>query len=122
RPIATGRVKRLCMAYVFVAVVRFPNQFTPRRTKYELNKARDRAHLLLGLVVAVSNLDEVVAMIRGSSNPAEARAKLLAKEWPTGEIAPYLTLVEAVEPDLGAAEGFYRLSEAQVKAILDLRL
>src|SRR5690606_35743036 len=55
-------------------------------------------------------------------NPAEARAKLLAKEWPTGEIAPYLTLVEAVEPDLGAAEGFYRLSGAQVRAILDLRL
>ncbi|HEY6815361.1 MAG TPA: DNA gyrase C-terminal beta-propeller domain-containing protein, partial [Croceibacterium sp.] len=92
------------------------------RTKFELNKARDRAHILLGLVVAVSHLDEVVAMIRGSSNPAEARSRLLAKEWPVGDIAPYLALVEAVEPDLGASEGTYRLSEVQVKAILDLRL
>jgi DNA gyrase subunit A len=100
----------------------FREQVITRRTKFELNKARDRAHILLGLVVAVSNLDEVVAMIRGAPNPAEARARLLSKEWPIGEIAPDLTLVEAVEPDLGAAEGAYLLSEAQVKAILDLRL
>src|SRR5690606_37789770 len=58
----------------------------------------------------------------GSSNPAEARSRLLTREWPIGDIAPYLALVEAVEPDLGASEGTYRLSEIQVKAILDLRL
>src|SRR5690606_32113384 len=117
-----GRPETLGLREILQAFIHFREQVITRRTKYELNKARDRAHILLGLVVAVSNLDEVVAMIRGSSNPAEARGKLLAKEWPTGEIAPYLTLVEAVEPDLGAAEGFYRLSEAQVRAILDLRL
>jgi DNA gyrase subunit A len=117
-----GRPETLALRDVIQAFVQFREQVITRRTKYELNKARDRAHILLGLVVAVSNLDEVVAMIRGSSNPAEARARLLAKEWPTGEIAPYLALVEAVEPDLGAKEGHYRLSEAQVKAILDLRL
>ena len=117
-----GRPETLGLRDIIQAFIHFREEVITRRTKFELNKARDRAHILLGLVVAVSNLDEVVAMIRGSSNPAEARARLLAKEWPTGEIAPYLTLVEAVEPDLGAAEGHYRLSEAQVKAILDLRL
>ena len=117
-----GRPETLALRDILQAFIQFREQVITRRTKFELNKARDRAHILLGLVVAVSHLDEVVAMIRGSSNPADARAKLLAKEWPTGEIAPYLTLVEAVEPDLGASAGTYRLSETQVKAILDLRL
>jgi len=120
--IRSGRPETLALRDIIHAFIQFREQVITRRTKFELNKARDRAHLLLGLVVAVSHLDEVVAMIRGSSNPAEARARLLAKEWPTAEIAPYLSLVEAVEPDLGAAEGFYRLSDAQVKAILELRL
>ncbi|MBO0749626.1 MAG: DNA gyrase subunit A, partial [Porphyrobacter sp.] len=117
-----GRPETLTLRDFVQSFIQFREQVITRRTKFELNKARDRAHILLGLVVAVSNLDEVVAMIRGAPNPAVARERLLAKEWPTGEIAPYLTLVEAVEPDLGAAEGTYRLSEAQVKAILDLRL
>jgi len=117
-----GRPETLALRDIIQAFIQFREQVITRRTKFELNKARDRAHILLGLVVAVSHLDEVVALIRGSANPADARAKLLAREWPTGEIAPYLTLVEAVEPDLGASTGNYRLSEAQVKAILDLRL
>ena len=117
-----GRPETLTLRDFVQSFIQFREQVITRRTKFELNKARDRAHILLGLVVAVSNLDEVVAMIRGAPNPAEARARLLAKEWPIGEIGPYLALVEAVEPDLGAAEGAYRLSEAQVKAILDLRL
>ena len=117
-----GRPETLGLREILQAFIQFREQVITRRTKFELNKARDRAHILLGLVVAVSHLDEVVAMIRGSSNPADARSKLLAKEWPTGEIAQYLSLVEAVEPDLGASEGTYRLSEVQVKAILDLRL
>src|SRR6478609_361346 len=109
-----GRPETLALRDIIQAFIQFREQVITRRAKFELNKARDRAHILLGLVVAVSHLDEVVAMIRGSSNPAEARARLLAKEWPTEEIAPYLSLVEAVEPDLGAASGFYRLSEVQV--------
>ena len=92
-----------------------------RRSKFELAKARDRAHLLLGLVIAVTNLDEVVRIIRGSASPAEARAALLAREWPVAEIAPYIALVEAVEPTVRQATA-YRLSEAQVRAILELRL
>src|SRR3569833_498904 len=117
-----GRPETLALRDYIQAFIAIREQEITRRTKYELNKARDRAHILLGLVVAVSNLDEVVAMIRGAPNPAETHARLLAKEWPTGEIAPYLTLVEAVEPEHDTAEGAYRLSEAQVKAILDLRL
>ncbi|HMO69456.1 MAG TPA: DNA gyrase C-terminal beta-propeller domain-containing protein, partial [Novosphingobium sp.] len=76
----------------------------------------------LGLVVAVTNLDEVVAIIRGSSNPAAAREALSRREWPIGDIAPYIRLVEAIEPTAEQDGGTYRLSEVQVKAILDLRL
>ncbi len=73
-------------------------------------------------MIAVSNLDEVVEMIRGASNPADAREKLLAREWPIGDIAQYIALVEAIEPNLDQNGGTYRLSEIQVQAILDLRL
>ena len=117
-----GRPETMSLRDIIQAFIRFREEVITRRTKFELNKARDRAHILLGLVVAVSNMDEVVAMIRGSSNPADARAKLLAKEWPIGDIAPYIRLVEAIEPSAEESGGTYRLSEAQVKAILDLRL
>jgi len=117
-----GRPEILGLKDIIQAFVQFREEVITRRTKFELNKARDRAHILLGLVVAVSNLDEVVAIIRGSSHPADARAKLLAREWPIGEIAPYIRLVEAIEPNAEQEGGTYRLSEAQVKAILDLRL
>ena len=117
-----GRPETMSLRDIIQAFIQFREEVIPRRTKFELNKARDRAHILLGLVVAVSNMDEVVAMIRGSSNPADARAKLLAKEWPIGDIAPYIRLVEAIEPSAEESGGTYRLSEAQVKAILDLRL
>lgn len=117
-----GRPEVLTLRDFVQAFISFREEVITRRTKFELNKARERAHILLGLVVAVSNLDEVVAMIRGSSNPADARAKLLAKEWPIGDIAQYIALVEAIEPTDEQSGGTYRLSERQVKAILDLRL
>ena len=115
-----GRPEILGLRDIISSFVDFREQVITRRTKFELNKARDRAHILLGLVVAVTNLDEVVRIIRGSASPAEARAALLAREWPIGEIAPYIRLVEAIE---GETEGdSYRLSETQVRAILELRL
>ncbi len=117
-----GRPEVLTLRDFIQAFIGFREEVITRRTKYELNKARERAHILLGLVVAVSNLDEVVAMIRGSSNPADARARLLAKEWPIGDIAQYIALVEAIEPNADEHGGSYRLSERQVKAILELRL
>src|SRR3954469_20857431 len=115
-----GRPETLNLRDIIEAFVRFREEVITRRSKFELAKARDRAHLLLGLVVAVSNLDEMVRIIRGSASPAEARAALLAREWPSAEIAPYIALVEAVEAQAEAAS--YRLSEAQVRAILELRL
>lgn len=117
-----GRPEVLTLRDIVQAFIAFREEVITRRTKFELAKARDRAHILLGLVVAVSNLDEVVAMIRGSSNPAQAREKLLTKEWPIGDIAQYIKLVEAIEPTADQTGGTYRLSERQVKAILDLRL
>ena len=117
-----GRPETLSLRDIIQAFVAFREEVITRRTKFELAKARDRAHILLGLVVAVSNLDEVVAMIRGAGNPAEARARLLAKEWPIGDIAQYIALVEAIEPTSDEHGGTYRLSERQVKAILGLRL
>ena len=117
-----GRPETLTLRDFIFSFIEFREQVITRRTKFELLKARERAHVLLGLVVAVSNLDEVVAMIRGAPNPAEARARLLTKEWPIGEIARYIRLIEAIEPDAEQAGGTYRLSERQVKAILDLRL
>jgi DNA gyrase subunit A len=115
-----GRPETLNLRDIIEAFVKFREEVITRRSKFELAKARERAHLLLGLVIAVTNLDEVVKMIRSSSSPAVARAKLLEKSWPIAEIAPYIRLVEAVEDK---QEGdVYRLSEAQVRAILDLRL
>ena len=115
-----GRPELLNIRDIIEAFVRFREEVITRRTKYELNKARDRAHILLGLVIAVTNLDEVVRTIRGSASPAEARETLLARDWPVAEIAPYLKLVEAIETE--ASGDTYRLSDVQVRAILDLRL
>jgi DNA gyrase subunit A len=115
-----GRPETLTLRDIIESFVRFREEVITRRSKFELLKARERAHILLGLVVAVTNLDEVVKLIRGSASPAVAREKLLEREWPMEEIRPYIALVEAVEPQ--KAEKSYRLSDAQVKAILDLRL
>ena len=117
-----GRPETLMLRDFIQAFISFREEVITRRTKYELNRARERAHILLGLVVAVSNLDEVVAIIRGAPNPATARERLLAKEWPIGDIAQYIRLVEAIEPSADQEGGTYRLSVRQVKAILDLRL
>jgi len=115
-----GRPETLTLRDIIESFVRFREEVITRRAKYELAKARDRAHLLLGLVIAVTNLDEVVRMIRASASPAEARAALIARDWPIAEIAPYIALVEAVEAARGGES--YRLSDAQVRAILELRL
>ena len=117
-----GRPEVLGLRDIISAFITFREEVITRRTKFELNKARDRAHVLLGLVIAVTNLDEVVKIIRGAPNPAAARAALLLREWPIGDIAQYIRLVEAIEPDAEQTGGTYRLSEVQVRAILELRL
>ncbi|TMJ14577.1 MAG: DNA gyrase subunit A [Alphaproteobacteria bacterium] len=115
-----GRPETLNLRDIIESFVKFREEVITRRAKFELAKARDRAHILLGLVIAVTNLDEVVRIIRGSASPAEARAALIAREWPVAEIAPYIRLVEAVEHEVEGDS--YRLSDAQVRAILELRL
>lgn len=115
-----GRPELLNLRDIVEAFVRFREQVITRRSKFELAKARDRAHILLGLVIAVTNLDEVVRIIRSSSSPVAAREALLMREWPIAEIAPYIRLVEAVETEVTG--DVYRLSDLQVRAILDLRL
>lgn len=115
-----GRPELLNLRDIIEAFVKFREEVITRRSKFELAKARDRAHILLGLVIAVSNLDEVVRIIRGSPSPTVARERLLVREWPIGDIAPYLRLVEATASDESAT--VYRLSDIQVRAILDLRL
>ena len=117
-----GRPEVLTLRDMIEAFVKFREEVITRRSKFELAKARDRAHILLGLVIAVTNLDEVVRIIRGSSSPLEAREKLGMRDWPVAEIAPYIALVEAVEDHDAVGGSTYRLSEIQVRAILDLRL
>ena len=115
-----GRPETLNLRDIIAAFITFREEVITRRSKFELARARERAHILLGLVIATTNLDEMVRIIRGSSSPAVARAALAAREWPIAEIAPYIRLVEAVEAEI---EGdTYRLSDIQVRAILDLRL
>ena len=115
-----GRPETLTLRDIIESFVKFREEVIIRRSKFELLKARERAHILLGLVIAVTNLDEVVKLIRGSASPAEAREKLSSREWAADQIRQYITLVEAVEPQ--AKGETYRLTEAQVRAILELRL
>ncbi len=117
-----GRPEVLTLRDFISAFINFREEVITRRTKFELNKARDRAHILLGLVIAVTNLDEVVKIIRAAPNPPAAREALSRREWPIGDIAQYIRLVEAIEPDAEQSGGTYRLSDAQVRAILELRL
>jgi DNA gyrase subunit A len=117
-----GRPEQMGLRDIIAAFVAFREEVIVKRTKFELGKARDRAHILCGLAIAVANLDEVVIMIRGSASPAEARQKLRARAWPTADIKDYLALVEDINPDEDTEFETYTLSEIQVNAILELRL
>jgi len=115
-----GKPQQMTLKEVLRAFVDFREEVITRRTKFELNKARDRAHIMVGLVTAVAHIDEVVAIIRGASSPAAARDALNAKRWDATDILPYLELIsEAASLN---DDGTYQLSEIQVKSILDLRL
>ncbi|WP_425500643.1 DNA gyrase subunit A [Roseospira navarrensis] len=115
-----GRPEMLTLRDILVAFIDFREEVIRRRTIYELGKARDRAHVLAGLAVAVVNVDRVVQMIRTAPDPQTARERLMAEDWPVGEVAPMIALID--EPGRGVVDGRYRLSETQARAILDLRL
>lgn len=116
-----GRPEQLTLRDFLTAFVAFREEVVTRRTAFELNKARERSHVLCGLAVAVSNVDEVVATIRASADPAEAREKLMTRRWPAADIAPYIRLIDDPSHTMNE-DGTYNLSEVQARAILELRL
>ncbi len=116
-----GRPMMLNLKDALVAFVEFREEVITRRTIYELDKARKRAHTLVGLALAVANLDAMIKLIRQAKDPAVAKQKMLEQAWPAQEIASLIELID--EPGHAVdEEGNYRLSEIQAKAILDLRL
>jgi DNA gyrase subunit A len=116
-----GRPEVLNLKDLIRAFIEFREEVVSRRTKFLLNKARERAHVLCGLAIAVANIDEVIRLIRAAPDPNTAREQLMARDWPAQDIAPLIALVD--DPRHRVAEdGTYRLSEAQARAILDLRL
>ena len=124
-----GQPKLMNLKQVLEAFLAHRREVVTRRTIYELRKARDRAHVLEGQTVALANIDEVIALIKASSSPAEAREALIARGWEPGEVTGMLeragatdTRPDALEDGYGLIDGQYRLSPVQAKAILDLQL
>ncbi len=118
--INAGRPELMNLKQILQAFIAFREVVIRRRTVYKLNQARNRAHILVGLAIAVANLDEIIKLIRAATDPAVARAQLMEREWPAVDVAPLVALID--EPDRKVVDGKYRLSEDQAKAILDLRL
>ncbi len=116
-----GRPEQLTLRRFLTSFLDFREEVVIRRTAFDLRKARDRSHILCGLAVAVSNVDEVVATIRSSADAAEARAKLMERRWPAAEIESYLRLIDDPLSKMHD-DGTYNLTEIQARAILDLRL
>ncbi|WBL34643.1 DNA gyrase subunit A [Sinirhodobacter sp. HNIBRBA609] len=116
-----GRPEQLTLRDFLTHFITFREEVVARRTAYELRKARERSHILCGLAVAVTNVDEIVATIRSSKDPAEARERLMTRRWPAHDIAEYLRLIDDPLHPINE-DGTYNLSETQARAILDLRL
>ena len=124
-----GQPKLMSLREMLEAFLRHRREVVTRRTIFELRRARERAHILEGLAVALANIDEVIALIKASATPAEARAAMLARSWPPGAVADMLdrsgaaaTRPDGLAAEFGLSGGVYRLSEAQAQAILDMRL
>ncbi len=116
-----GRPEQLNLKDLLQAFISFREEVVTRRTKFLLNKSRDRAHILVGLAIAVANIDEVIKLIRRSKDAGEAREALMGRAWPAKDLGPLIALIADPRHSLGA-DNNYRLSEEQARAILDLRL
>ena len=116
-----GKPEQMTLLDMLRAFVSFREVVVSRRTKYLLRKARERAHVLVGLAIAVANIDEVIALIRAAPDPATARAQLMERRWPARDVAPLVALIDDPRHMLNE-DGTYHLSEEQARAILDLRL
>ena len=117
----SGRPQVMNLKDLLTTFVAFREEVVSRRTKFRLNKARDRTHVLVGLAIAVANIDEVIRTIRASKDANEAREALMTRDWPAQDVAALLLLIDDPRHKL-AADGTYRLSDVQARAILDLRL
>ncbi|SMH60501.1 DNA gyrase subunit A [Azospirillum agricola] len=116
-----GRPELLNLKQIIEAFVQFREQVITRRTEFLLGKARERAHTLVGLAVAVANLDAMIQLIRSAPDPVWARESIMEREWPVHDVGPLIELID--EPGRGVSpQGTYRLSDQQARAILDLRL
>jgi DNA gyrase subunit A len=116
-----GRPEVLNLHDILKAFVAFREEVVTRRTRYLLNKARDRAHVLVGLAIAVANIDEVIQLIRTAPDPATAREQLMGRDWPAKDMGPLILLIDDPRHKLNA-DDTYRLSDEQARAILELRL
>jgi DNA gyrase subunit A len=116
-----GRPQVMNLKDMLRAFVLFREEVVSRRTKYLLNKARDRAHILVGLAIAVANIDEMIRLIRAAPDPNSAREALMERDWPAGDVAPLMALIDDPRHRI-APDGTTRLSGEQARAILDLRL
>ncbi len=119
--LANGRPEQLTLIDLLKHFIAFREEVITRRTKFLLRKARDRAHILVGLAIAVANIDEVIRLIRASKDAAEAREALMARDWPAKQLEPLIALIADPRHRLND-DGSYRLSDEQARAILDLRL
>ncbi len=127
--LVNGQPKTLNLKEILAAFIDHRREVVTRRTVFELRKARDRAHILEGLAIALANIDPIIELIRHSPSPADAKAGLLARSWALGNVAAMLERAgdnaarpEWLEPEYGIREGHYFLTEQQAQAILDLRL
>ncbi|WP_244303540.1 DNA gyrase subunit A [Roseibium sediminis] len=116
-----GKPEQMNIQDVLKAFVSFREEVVQRRTKFLLKKARDRAHILVGLGIAVANIDEVIHLIRTAPDPSTARAQLMERDWPARDIEPLIRLIDDPR-HMVQEDGTYKLSEEQARAILDLRL
>jgi DNA gyrase subunit A len=116
-----GRPEQMNVRQMIEAFLNFREEVIARRTKFDLSKARDRAHILVGLATAVANIDEIIKIIRNSANPKDARANLIARSWPAKDMGPLIALIADPRSKL-LDDGTIQLTEEQARAILDLRL
>jgi len=116
-----GKPMLMSLKEMLQAFLKFREEVVTRRTKFELGKARDRAHVLVGLAIAVANIDEVIQMIRTAPDPATARERLKGKDWPAAEVVPLLELIADQRHEV-KDDGTIRMTDEQARAILELRL
>ncbi|MGN0929536.1 MAG: DNA gyrase subunit A [Alphaproteobacteria bacterium] len=115
-----GRPELMNLKQILEAFIEFREEVIRRRTTFDLNKSRNKAHILVGLSIAVANLDDVITLIRNAKDPIDAKDKLMARDWKAEDMQPLIDLID--DPESKIVNGTYRLSEAQAKAILELKL